>query len=462
MDFNRPNLQDKIASNASNLIKASPRASEWAPRWTQSVLGAPFSDLKTRNNGETPERMGFVYEAPLRSGFFNADRIIVNTTAAGSPSVTYYDLAPYSLNNATTNIDNLQGRIVRGPTWDLYRNYYRMYKREVEAIANGSNLRGQPAPSDGNTFVARGVEPLSYATGNRADPLQKTAKAATDGKLEVIKTLKKAGYDTNPADQTPIHYADKSVAKNYFYRNNLSDGTAGPSFQADKRLLYPFGMPGGVTPSNSYSAFIRSGIADPTATAATPTSLIDNNYGGSAGMTKTTTTRPWPTSPALMPNILRFSLIFSAVRNDEVMGMYVDPIIVVHNPYDCAIEFEGIAMETNGTALPYIFTFYAPTPDVPDPGSPLSLGVPKKDGSMQFKPNWSYLSTENFYAETITSLLNRRPDPNTPLAPTSEAVYPVKHNYSFPDAYGLTNGPTRTKVESWVGLPLTDTLLPIQ
>jgi len=454
LDFNRPNLQDKIASSPGNLIKASPRASEWAPRWTQSVLGSPFSDLKTRNGSETPERMGFVYEAPLRSGFFNADRITVNTTSItfASPTTTvgpYYDHVPYSL-LGTTEVNNLQGRIVRGPTWDLYRNFYRMYKREVEKLADGSNLRGQAAPKDAETFVARGVEPLSYATGNRTAPLQKTGIANSSGQIANAKPLYNTGL--SPTDQRPGNYflggtdASPKPANNYYYRNNLSDGTAGPDFQADKRLLYPFGMPTtgwtGVNTLSDFAAFVRSGIATPTAT--TAATLNDGIYGSGAGMSATilTTTRPWPTAPALMPSILRFSLIFSAVRNDAYMGMYVDPVVVVHNPYDCAIEFEGIAMETNGQALPYIFTFYAPTPPVPDTLAPLSLGVPNLKpvapevlGQMLIKPNWSYLSTEFYYADLLTDY--PRPDVGNT-------------GYTYPAVVPATQG-----VRPWNGLPYT-------
>jgi hypothetical protein len=37
------------------------------------------------------------------------------------------------------------------------------------------------------------------------------------------------------------------------------------------------------------------------------------------------------------------------------LGVTVDPVVMVHNPYDVAIEFEGLAMVTNGDSLPYIF-----------------------------------------------------------------------------------------------------------
>jgi hypothetical protein len=63
LDYNRPNLVDKLGS-ASELLRASPRAAEWAPRYlgSSSLLGNSYTLLKTRNNNETPERMGFVYD----------------------------------------------------------------------------------------------------------------------------------------------------------------------------------------------------------------------------------------------------------------------------------------------------------------------------------------------------------------------------------------------------------------
>ena len=48
----------------------------------------------------------------------------------------------------------------RGPTWDLLRNHYRIYKKE----RNGLNFRGLRAPQDG-ALAAHGVVPFSY-TGN--------------------------------------------------------------------------------------------------------------------------------------------------------------------------------------------------------------------------------------------------------------------------------------------------------
>ena len=48
----------------------------------------------------------------------------------------------------------------RGPTWDLLRNHYRIYKKERNAL----NFRGLPTPSNG-ALAAHGVVPFSY-TGN--------------------------------------------------------------------------------------------------------------------------------------------------------------------------------------------------------------------------------------------------------------------------------------------------------
>lgn len=75
-----------------------------------------------------------------------------------------------------------------------------------------------------------------------------------------------------------------------------------------------------------------------------------------------TTTRTWPTSMSLTPSIVRFSMVFSGVFTDATgadpngtLGVTIDPVVMVHNPYDVAIEFEGISMVTNGESLPYIF-----------------------------------------------------------------------------------------------------------
>ncbi len=46
----------------------------------------------------------------------------------------------------------------RGPTWDILRNHYRMYKNERRALG----FRGTPTPSDDDAVVAHSIMPLSY------------------------------------------------------------------------------------------------------------------------------------------------------------------------------------------------------------------------------------------------------------------------------------------------------------
>ena len=339
LDYNRPNLVDKLGS-ANDLLLASPKSPEWAPRNLQGLAAPSYSALVTRNANETPERLGFVYEAPLRSSLFNQDRLVATTemgpNAAGT-NTTRYNALPWPELSAV-GTENLLSRISRGPTWDLYRNYYRMYKREVEAAAtvSGQALRGFSPAAD--AVAARGIEPLTYATGNLNPPMQR-------------------GRDTknNPAyvAVTPPegHYANGNAnTGKYFYRNNLSAPSDAPSFQGYQGLRYPNLL------VNRYSAgimnFDRLGLAKPNTTTS----------DGSFDTPPTLTTRTWPTSMSLTPSIVRFSMVFSGVFDTAIagdpngtIGVSVDPLIVVHNPYDTPIEFEGIAMVCNGDSLPYIF-----------------------------------------------------------------------------------------------------------
>ena len=372
LDYNRPNLVDKLGSD-NQLLLASPRASEWAPRSLRNLLGSSYTDLKTRNGGETPERLGFVYEAPLRSAFYghNNDgvRIAANTelspnatqttwrTDSGRPALQERrNVLPWA-ELAATHPENLTGRIVRGPTWDLYRNYYRMYKREVEQAGQSSGaLRGQEAAAD-DAVVARGVEPLTFASGNRNSPMQRGRNASGAGT---------APYEKAPTPDGFYAAGGSPTANRYFYRNNFTAPTASPSFQGEQRLRYPeilrhafnnqAGGGGTSTTGDIITNFDRMGLANPART-------VDDAYFELADGKKSVelTTRTWPTSMSLMPSIVRFSMVFSGVFSGQTsgdphgtIGLTIDPVVMVHNPYDVAIEFEGIAMVTNGDSLPYI------------------------------------------------------------------------------------------------------------
>jgi hypothetical protein len=405
LDFNRPNLVDKIAS-PQDLLAAYPRASEWAPRYTAGLLGSGYNLLKTQNGGETPERMGFVYEVPVGSRFFNTTTSMVNgasftrldtttTQPLGTSPITPVRI--HSLPWSELNPDdpeNIKGRVVRGPTWDLYRNYYRMYKREVEAagIANpAGGLMGQAPVSDGNTLVARGLEPLTFASGNRVTPLSKSTDV--NGKLRKYTTWPLKGDNDQAFDSHETFYDSNLTSATYtdfYYRNNLSDTTFGPDFQADKRLFQPFNIYTPGTPTSPgttgllniqwsygnvnnitpgvFGTYEHSGMAIPSATASTgprPDSFYDLPTGSpgfqgapsSATVTTNTTTRTWPTSMNIAPSVIRFAMVYSTVWNQDMLGIVVDPYITIHNPYDCAIEFEGIGMVSNDQSMTYYFEF---------------------------------------------------------------------------------------------------------
>jgi hypothetical protein len=375
LDYNRPNLVDKLGT-PSDLLLASPRSAEWSPRYLRSLLGNSYNLILARNGGtgaapgpfsETPERLGFVYEATLRSAFFDTNRILANSerspnaTESRVGQTTYVTSASNTLtarNNALpwselpeAHPENMIGRIIRGPTWDLYRNYYRMYKREIEQAGQSSGaLRGQPAaPAD--AVVARGVEPLTYANGNRNDPVQRSRQVNPSGSA--------APWALAPRPDQFYAAGGQLNANRYYYRNNLSAPSDTPSFQAEQRLRYPnilahnyvntqFG-------ANVVTNFDRMGLAS-------PRPANGDAYFNLSGNFPDVSTRTWPTSMSLSPSIVRFSMIFSGVFSDAnssdlngTLGVTVDPVVMVHNPYDVAIEFEGLAMVTNGESLPYIF-----------------------------------------------------------------------------------------------------------
>ena len=347
LDYNRPNLMDKIGT-APEILRASPRSPEWAPRYLSQIanIGAAVTLIRNRNGGETPERLGFAYEVPLSSRFFNQTRIdaTVQSGAASAPS----DVFTWP-NLSQTHPDNWTARIVRGPTWDLYRNHYRMYKREIEAAAATSGaLRDQGAPADSLGYVARGIEPLTYATGLRGHPVRH-ADAVTNDTVFPALNVKPDNFYSSAG----------SLPNNYYYRNNLSDGGVGPSFLAQRRYRDPFptayrysnasntSTPVFSPPTNTVFNYTAASQGSPTAAASMPSATAQD--------TRVSSTRTWPTSPVLAPTILRFSTIYSAVWENNDLGMTVNPVVVIHNPYDVALEFEGLAMVTNGASNPFRF-----------------------------------------------------------------------------------------------------------
>ena len=110
--------------------------------------------------GDPTNKLGFVFEAP-----------IPNLTSG--PSVVPPVISDPSLINQAPPYVNLRAGFqratqdyeaddwtVRGPTWLLFRNYYRLYKRELETIG----ARGQPKSSP-DAWFARCAEPFTYSSG---------------------------------------------------------------------------------------------------------------------------------------------------------------------------------------------------------------------------------------------------------------------------------------------------------
>ena len=343
LDFNRPNLVDKLGS-APQLLRASPRSSEWAARYVgPAVFNALLLQIKARNGTETPERLGFAYEVPLSSEFFNQTRL--KSTQVSATGNLEYDALPWR-GLTETETDNIEGRIIRGPTWDLYRNWYRLYKRELEAAAAGGGLRGIGAPTDNENFISRGVEPLTYATGNRERPIRRVNPPS--------------GEAAPPVNPLPDKFYEGGAATDlnrYYHRNNLADSNVQPEFQAERRRLIPYNDAQAV--ASGFTA--AAGIHRPTvvSTNASPiTPINDGLYGNASGIpSRAQTTRTRPTSPSLMPTIVRFTMLYSAKRSGNLLGMTIDPYVVLHNPYDAPIEFEGLSMVSNASNNPLRFIF---------------------------------------------------------------------------------------------------------
>ncbi|MFM7398945.1 MAG: hypothetical protein ACKO4N_08275 [Verrucomicrobiota bacterium] len=357
LDFNRPNLVDKLGS-PSQLLTASPRASEWAARYVgPTAFSSLLTQIRNRNGGETPERLGFAYEVPLSPAFFNSNRLeSTRVSATGTPQ---YDALPWR-GLLPDDPDNLMGRIIRGPTWDLYRNFYRTYKREMETAAAGGGLRGIGPMTDATSFAARGVEPLTYATGNRMQPTRREDRTQGDAYNSAdVRSWFPDGF-----------YSDGSkVDENrYFHRNNLANSNVQPLFQAERRRQIPYTdaqATSGATYTTGATFTASAGIHVPRVRSPNNGSvqLVADNIGNlptsQLGIPTALdqTTRTVPTSPSFMPSVLRFSTVYSAVRTGSLLGITVDPIIVLHNPYDAPMEFQGVAMVSNASSNPFRFIF---------------------------------------------------------------------------------------------------------
>jgi len=303
IDLNKPNYNSTYSyaqPTTTGLLKFSPRSPEWAAKYVGATAGGTrYANLKTQN-GEDPERVGFVYEVPLRSAFWNGAVYRINPLT----KVTDGTESP------ATDSDNLNARIERGPTWDLYRNYYRNYKMEIEQCHKSQAIRGQDNSNfaDGVTVFARSIEPLTNSTFQNKGAYNYTGSAPTGAKINDWK-LGPIGWNSSAS-------SDVSRGPISFYHNYGSAGDPGPQY----RMHFA-----------SWTG-VNTDTLNPVI--------------------------PWPTSMKLAPSVIRFAFMYSTVWKNGVLGVAVDPFIVVHNPYDSPIEFPGISMITSEKEVTHLFQFY--------------------------------------------------------------------------------------------------------
>jgi len=111
--------------------------------------------------GDSSNKLGFVFEAPIPNN-------TSGPSAVPPPMGTnqaLIDQGPRSVPPTGTFANGTKDYsgddwTVRGPTWLLMRNFYRLYKRELET----TGARGQPA-SSADAWFARTAEPFTYSSG---------------------------------------------------------------------------------------------------------------------------------------------------------------------------------------------------------------------------------------------------------------------------------------------------------
>ncbi len=111
--------------------------------------------------GDPSNKLGFVFEAPIPNETSRPSAVPPHT---GTNQGLIHQAPP--MVQAAGNFANgardytVDDWTVRGPTWLLMRNFYRLYKRELER----TGARGQPA-SSADAWFARTAEPFTYSSG---------------------------------------------------------------------------------------------------------------------------------------------------------------------------------------------------------------------------------------------------------------------------------------------------------
>ncbi|MGC4013547.1 MAG: hypothetical protein QM755_03360 [Luteolibacter sp.] len=246
-----------------------------------------FTDVR---NGGMRSDLSSAFELPIAdfngiNEFHNSGE--TNNTSFYSTFGAVYNAAEF-YNNAKLGylyeIPTSSGGRMRGPTWDLLRNHYRLYKRDHESM---SWPRKVNVPSD--TLAARGEMPMSYSsgvnqtTGNyawRASPGLLYSKASKGGyqSIDLLdQTYNATASTTGPINRATAERIAPSVVRfalalGLVKRNNNGVEELGVSFDPYITIVNPYNMP---IAFDSFGMFISK--MNPVRLAVTYTDATTNN-----------------------------------------------------------------------------------------------------------------------------------------------------------------------------------------